>query len=475
LKCGAGFTPALFVRFIKGLQGMIKKVWNLLGSVQLVIPLLIVITLVSLLGVIVPQGPVPPDFLHKGLRAAIIVRFGLNQIFTSWWFYALLGLLSINVVACSISHQFKSVGKALTPHFHKTADDVARLKCTAQFTLSGDPARLAEGFSAFFKKRLFFAALQKTDSSIQMAARSFFFKEIGSLLFHFSILFFFAGGIVGSMQGFSFVKEFHKGQTVAFPEWPYILRCDWFKLDRTADGATSDYQSKMTVLSLDSAPLFTKIIQVNHPLSYRGLSFFQNSYGEQPDLIDEAQVRVIGPGMDSSGAVMTVPFDTEVKLGGSLSMVIRKFVCDFVIGSDSREVSSRSDKPNNPAIKAVIFKGADTLFNSWSFLNYPDIHQENAKGFKVAFLDYTPQYYTGIKVSKNPGNVFIWLGFALMTAGILLVFYFPHKSFWIFIEPTGDSSSRVIAGGSSSRSLSAFQDEFKHVLDTLQRASKKGP
>ena len=455
---------------------MIKKVWNLLGSVQLVIPLLIVITLVSLLGVIVPQGPVPPDFLHKGLRAAIIARFGLNGIFTSWWFYALLGLLSVNVVACSLTHQFKSVGKALTPHFHKTAADIARLKCTAQFTLSGDPTQLSEGFCAFFKKRLFFVARQKTDPSIQVATRSFFFKEIGSLLFHFSILFFFAGGIVGSMQGFSFVKEFHKGQTAAFPQWPYILRCDWFKLNRTADGAISDYQSKMTVLSLDSAPVFSKIIQVNHPLSYRGLSFFQNSYGEQPDLIDEAQVRVIGPGMDSAGAAVTVPFDTEVKLQGtSLSMVIRKFVCDFVIGSDNREVSSRSDKPNNPAIKTVIFKGVDTLFNTWSFLNYPDVHQENAKGFKVAFLDYTPQYYTGIKVSKNPGNVFIWLGFALMTAGILLVFYFPHKSFWFLIEPADDSSSRITAGGSSSRSLSAFQDEFKRVLDKLQRASKKGP
>jgi hypothetical protein len=62
-----------------------------------------------------------------------------------------------------------------------------------------------------------------------------------------------------------------------------------------------------------------------------------------------------------------------------------------------------------------------------------------------------------------------------MTIGILLVFYFPHRSFWIFVGPAGASSSNVIAGGSSSRSLSAFQDEFKHVVDSLQRHIKKGP
>jgi cytochrome c biogenesis protein len=455
---------------------MVKKIWNLLGSVQLVIPLLIIITIVSLVGVVVPQGAIPPDFHQKGLGAALVVHCGLNRVFTSWWFYSLLGLLSVNVVACSLSNQFKSVRKALRPHFLKNEGDAAHLKCSTHFVIDSDPNGFVANISAFFKKRLFFVSEQKTDHGVQIAARSFFFKEIGSLLFHFSILFFFAGGIVGSLQGFSLVKEFRKGDVAVLPQWPFLMRCDWFKVEKNTDGSISDYKSKMTVLSRDSAVLFSKIVQVNHPLSYQGLSFYQNSYGEQPDLVDEAVVRVIGPGIDSSNTVFTVPFNTAIKLPGSgLTMSVRKFVCDFVIGSDNREVLSRSDKPNNPAIKVEILRGANTLFDKWSFLNYPDVHQDTKHGFKVAFLDYTPQYYTGIKVSKNPGNVFIWLGFALMTIGILLVFYFPHRSFWIFVGPAGASSSNVIAGGSSSRSLSAFQDEFKHVVDSLQRHIKKGP
>jgi cytochrome c biogenesis protein len=253
------------------------------------------------------------------------------------------------------------------------------------------------------------------------------------------------------------------------------LRCDWFKVEKNGGGEISDYQSKMTVLSKDSTVLFSKIIEVNHPLSYRGLSFFQNSYGEQPDGIEEANIRVTGPGIDTAGVLLTIALNTATKLpGNALTITLKRYVCDFVIGSDNQGVSSRSDKPNNPAIQAQILQGTDILYTNWSFLNFPDIHQENARGYKVAFLDYAPQYYTGIKVSKNPGNVFIWLGFALMTIGILLVFYFPHKSFWLFIEPAGAASSRVIAGGSSSRSLAAFQDEFKHIVDALKRSGEKG-
>lgn len=455
---------------------MTKKIWSLIGSVQFVIPLLIVITFVSLVGVVVPQGTMQPDFDQKGLRDVLIVHCGLNHVFSTWWFYALLGLLSINVVACSMSHQLKSVRGALRPHFLKSESETDSLKCSTRFTIDRDHNDLALTAAAFFKKRLFFVAEQKTDNGVQITARSFFFKEIGSLFFHFSILFFLAGGIVGTMQGFSLVKEFQKGEVASFPQWPYLLRCDWFKVEKNSAGEISAYKSKMTVLSADSAELFSKVVAVNHPLSYKGLSFYQNSWGEQPDLIEEAVVRVTGAGIDSAGMVLTVPLNAAIILPGSeLTLIIRKFVCDFVIRTDTREVSSRSNKPDNPAIKVELYKGKLSLYDTWSFLNYPDLPHESAKDYKVVFLDYKPQYYTGIKVSKSPGNVFIWLGFALMTVGILLVFYFPQTSFWIFIDSNGAHSSRIAAGGASSRLLSAFQDEFKHSVDALQRRLRKGP
>jgi cytochrome c biogenesis protein len=119
-------------------------------------------------------------------------------------------------------------------------------------------------------------------------------------------------------------------------------------------------------------------------------------------------------------------------------------------------------------------KGSDTLYNTWVFLNFPEEHQDARNGYKVVFEEYTPRYVTGIKIAKNPGTPFIWLGFALMTLGIFLVFYFPHKSFWIFVEPCGEKTARIVLGGALNRPASLIHKEFARKSSSLQHMLKEG-
>jgi cytochrome c biogenesis protein len=308
-----------------------------------------------------------------------------------------------------------------------------------------------------------------------VVSRSFYIKEIGSLLFHVSILFFFTGGILGGLTGFSFVKEFHKGEVHAIRDWHYRVRCDWFKVDKNDHGTVTDYTSKLSVLSSDSTPVFSHLIKVNHPLSYKGVRFYQYSYGRQPDAIDDAVLRISGPGLDS-GLSEVFPFNTSVRLStNDLKLTITNFVCDFDLDMGGEFVSSRSDKPNNPAIRVIISKGNDTVFDTWSFLNFPEIHRHVKNAYKITFLSYTPRYFTGIKISRDPGNVFVWLGFACMSFGIILVFYFPNKTYWIFMEPGNAGFSRIIVGASSGPALSAFQKEFKRTCASLKSLLKGEP
>lgn len=39
-----------------------------------------------------------------------------------------------------------------------------------------------------------------------------------------------------------------------------------------------DYKSNLTIIE-DAKEILTKTIEVNHPLSYKGMSFYQASYG----------------------------------------------------------------------------------------------------------------------------------------------------------------------------------------------------
>jgi len=456
---------------------MIKRFINLLGSVQVIVPLLIVITFVSLSGVIVPQGmPVAQYFQSMpGWRSMVIINLGLDHIFSTWWFYVLLGILAVNVVACSLTHQVRSLRNAGLVRFLHNPQDAAKLKCSTSFEADGDVKTVSDTITHAMQRRLFFCTQKPDENGTQIAARSLRLKEIGSLMFHLSILFFYVGGIISTMAGLSFVKEFKSGDVATVENWPYRVRCDGFKVERNAQGDVSAYKSTLTVLSPDSAKILTKVVEVNHPLAFSGVNFYQNSYGEQSGSFEVASLQVFAPGSDSNGYMTAARLNSPVKLpGDSITMTISRFISDFIIDMQSGEAASRSDRPNNPAVKVAITKGADTLYSGWTFVNYPDMHQESKKGYKVVFVGYEPCYYTGIKVSRNPGNPFIWFGFTFMTLGILLVFYFPHRNYWVFVCPGNARKVIVTVGGSSSRSASAFQAEFNHRCESLKRVLKEG-
>jgi cytochrome c biogenesis protein len=454
---------------------MLKKALGLLGSVQLVIPLLITITLVSLLGVVIPQGLPPLAYAKMGaVQSSIILALGLNMVFYTWWFYALLGLLSINILACSISHQLKRLHTSSKLRFLPSSQELAAQKCSVQFSTHLDPRKAAAIVGRYLRSHLFVCASQPLEKGIQLAARSMHIRELGSFLFHISILFFFTGGIVGLIAGHDTVSNLGTGEVAAVEEWPYLIRCDWFKLEKNASGAIADYKSKLTVLSLDSAELLTKVIEVNHPLNFRGVSFYQSSYGEETDACQEANLLITGPGLDTNGIAVSAPFDAPIRIpGDSISLTVRQFVCDFVIDMDSRTVTSRSNRPNNPAILVEMFKGPDTLFNNWAFTKYPEMHKVGKNRYTVVFLGYQPRYYTGLKVTRNPGAAFIWLGFALMTLGIMMVFYFHPKNVWILIEEIGKEGSRVTLGASSKQPLSVFQHEFNRLSASMKSFLEK--
>jgi cytochrome c biogenesis protein ResB len=387
--CQTKRHKVIFPSYQKALNQMLKRIWRMLGSVRIVVPLLIVISLVSLVGIAVPQGSPAMEFHETGWCASLMLRLGLNHLFSTGWFYALLGLLSVNVVACSSSRQLSNVRKAMTPHFLRSAEDIRPFKWSMEFSNTRPPSEAAGLLSGFFKRRLYFSATLNQGNNIQVASHSFCFREIGSLLFHMSILFFFAGSLMGNLRGWSFVKKFHEDEISAIRGWNCLVRCDWFKIEKNDNGTISDYKTKLTVLSPDSTPVFSKVIEVNHPLSYKGLRFYQYSYGEQYGAIEDTDLNMSGPGIDSA-------------------------------------------------------------------------------------LNNAPRYFTGIKISRNPGAVFIWLGFALMTIGIMPAFYFPHKSFWIFIEPGEACLSRIVVGGFSDRPVSAFQKEFKRTCSFLRSLLKEG-
>lgn len=70
-----------------------------------------------------------------------------------------------------------------------------------------------------------------------------------------------------------------------------------------------------------------------------------------------------------------------------------------------------------------------------------------------------------IQVNRFPGKWLVYVGFGLMTAGIIGALYFPQRRIWL----KEDDAGALTFGGRAGRSRVSFQREFDRLDDQLKR------
>ncbi len=62
----------------------------------------------------------------------------------------------------------------------------------------------------------------------------------------------------------------------------------------------------------------------------------------------------------------------EFRIGDSnYTGIVTDFVPDFMMDLKSRKVTTRSNEPNNPAVRVVVRRGGKAQDTTWAFLNMP--------------------------------------------------------------------------------------------------------
>ena len=79
-------------------------VWNFFSSVKLALFTLGCLSITSIFGTLIPQKESFDYYVQKyGVETANFLQlFDLTNMYTAWWFLLLLGLLSANLIVCSI-------------------------------------------------------------------------------------------------------------------------------------------------------------------------------------------------------------------------------------------------------------------------------------------------------------------------------------------------------------------------------------
>ena len=244
-----------------------NRVYRFVSSLHVGIVLLVTLTIFSLVGVIIPQGLEPQRYFNQwgSIGGGLLLRLGLDHLFSTPWYNTLLALFGFNVLLCTVN-RLKAITNALTRPQFLSAEKIQALPCNAELQSSGVPDAVAEKTLRFFKERHFSASLRKGTDSITIDARRGRVRDLGSALLHLCLLPLLIGGLVGRMAGFSYPQQLSPGESASVRERPFSVRCDFFELERNERGAIKDYKSGLTLLDSIGDTLARKVIEVNHPL-----------------------------------------------------------------------------------------------------------------------------------------------------------------------------------------------------------------
>ncbi len=293
-----------------------KRIYKTLANLRTGVVLLILVVIASALGTFVLQRPVTePDKLQAAYSPQtlrLLDRLTLTDIFHSWWFLTLLGLVSLSIIFVSIE-RFPNAWRFYARPYRKTdshfrAANPYRVEIPIR---SGDQGLNAAERALKDLKWPVERIVERGETSLY--AEKSRFSVMAVYLIHASLLLIFLGGIIDGVFGFSGFMGIPQGEQRNVIELkngkkkqlPFSVRCNSAGQENYADGSPKKWWSKLAVVQ-DGKEIQSKEIVVNDPLVYHGLRFYQASYWIDGKKVDG--LRIAYSGLDSKVDSVGAPF-----------------------------------------------------------------------------------------------------------------------------------------------------------------------
>jgi cytochrome c biogenesis protein len=278
------------------------------------------------------------------------------------------------------------------------------------------------------------------------------------------------GGLFGSYYGFQEFGVCLEGLTYHIPRGNFDLKVDKFWIDYHENGSVKSYNSTLTVLEGGQSVL-TKTITVNDPLVYKGIWFYQSSYGDAWDQIEVARINIKDKQTDKVIKTIDLEWQKEQAVADlKLKLAITDFVADFAFNSTEKKVFSKTVEHANPAIRLTVNERDTVQATPWIFYQFPDLFEIKDSKYQFELVGYKPKKFTGLQIAKNPGINIVWTGSTMIVVGITLSSFIYHRRLWAKIVPDGPGVV-VHLGGTTHKSQIDFQKEFRKLTEKISTFS----
>ncbi|MFI5200472.1 MAG: cytochrome c biogenesis protein ResB, partial [Candidatus Limnocylindrales bacterium] len=361
---------------------------------------------------------------------SILERLQVFNIFTAWWFSALLVMLVISIVVCTLNR---------TPKLWRTSAEIRVVQPDPFYNPILPDRAAVTGMDAGSVR----SALRRSHFHIREAevdGVQYFYGDrhrwtkMATLISHLGLILFLVAAAVTSRLGFESGIELTTGesqpvQAIGTPGL-LVVKSFGFSDPTAADGTVLDYTTDLGVYQ-DGQLLARKVIRVNDPLSVGGFTFHQNGFRPAPDIVirdSKGQPLWNGPvALDDSAAgsphgTMSVPGEGNI----GLEMLLTK-ASDGTEGVLFLPYRSTGLNPDGTPITQSL-----TPF----FVPIGGVGGSPDTSFYVQLLDV--QNATILVAKEDPGQPIVWFAFLSLITGLLITFYLPRRRIWARLEPSGE-------------------------------------
>jgi len=458
-----------------GKQNLWTRLYRVLASVRTGIILLIAVGVVAAAGTVILQRPLTdPADLQRAYSPQTLLwldRLGLTDVYHTWWFALLMGVLGVTILCASID-RFPKAWRLLSrpyrrpePHFR------AVLPIQKQIPVPSASAGLMAAERVFRRAGLHPRRVVENDEVSLFAERNRF-AVLSVYVVHLSLLLILTGGIVDAFLGYKGFLMLTKGQQTSQLELsngvmqrlPFTLRCDGAGQENYPDGTPKKWWSDLTVLE-NGRQVLKKQIVVNDPLVTHGVRFYQSSYGYTGD-VDTLTLAAAKPGAASQDVRLRP--HRPVQLDADASVTLVDFRPDAVM-SDG-QVVSRSRSLENPAIQLRV--ASQSSGKSATFWFFPAMQRVAAAAdspYTFQFRDIQMAAFTGLQVSHEPGQWAVWAGCLLMGLGLASAFYCVHQRYWAVVVEDAKRGPVLWIGTAADKNREHFQERFAEMAEQIGR------
>lgn len=442
-----------------------QTLWDFFCSLKLTMFLLIALAVISIIGTVIPQGTPPPEYLQtiSQNKLKLYQTLGFFDMYHSWWFILLLSLLCINLISCSIK-RLPGIWVTITQPILIMSDELGgSLSSRKMFMINGDARTLCDRVAAVLKMEFAAPVITEDGGAFHLFAQKSPWSRMAVYAVHLSVLVIFIGAIIGSLFGYKGYVNIIEGQTISNVmsrsdkeiDLGFAVRCEKFSVANYPNGAPKEFKSILTVLENGRpVPDYTNVrVIVNDPLSYKGITFYQSSYGK----LGEHEFTISDP--DGKN-----PQPLSIKSGGSAKLPDGNGIC---LQETTADISQFQSGISGPAaqVEAHLANGESKTFIVYA--DNPAMNKMNLPYTGGKLLQYKGGeefVYTGLQVAKDPGVWVVWLGCFLMVVGIYVAFFMSHRRIWVRVE-----NGMVTIWSNASKNKGGFQLFMKQLETKLDK------